>query len=161
MPAQLLERLNRFLDQQHATTIMALENVPRIDNPPLPPPPANPQNTAVHAAVNTVLHWPRGGFGNRIADVQCVMIYETSGSPSYASANNFVDRFSCRNQELKWRPGPPATPHLGRWVDDRGIGPQYYVDPWNRLYADWSAKPRGRSARDVARRDDESFCARY
>jgi hypothetical protein len=124
MPTQLRMRLNRFLDQQHATAVMAAENAPRIDNPPPPPPPATLDNPPDQ---NTRPHWPRGSFGNQIANVQCVMIHETSGWPSYASANSFQNLFLCLDLTYTF---VAATPHRpARWSDRRGVGPQYFVDP--------------------------------
>jgi hypothetical protein len=130
MPAQLLARLNRYLDPQHARTVNAREADPRVDNPAPPPPPATADNPP---APNVAPHWP-GGFGNAMANVQCVMIHETSGWPSYASAGNFKDRFLSLQLEYKFIPAVPATPTTplkpAKWITPkRGIGPQYFVDP--------------------------------
>ena len=52
------------------------------------------------------------------------MIHETSGWPSYASSNSFRNLFRSIDY-LDWS-GQPVT---GHWVDKRGYGPQYFVDP--------------------------------
>src|SRR5438128_199080 len=122
MPAQLLSRLNRFLDAQHARTINALENVPRIDvlGPVPTQDPAKPNNPAS----NIRPHWPGGSgrFGAVMSNIQSVMIHETSGWPSYLSALNFRQLYSSLDY-LAWVQNPP------HWIDRRGIGPQYFVEP--------------------------------
>lgn len=124
MPSQLVRRLSRFLDQQPAQRVInPLENVPRVDNPPIPP---MPQSQANKPAQNTNPHWP-GGFGNQINNVQSVIIHETSGWPSYASANNFQGIFRCLNLTFAWK--APTQTKPGHWTDNRGIGPQYFVEP--------------------------------
>lgn len=51
MPAQLLSRLNRFPDSHQATTINALENVPRVDF--MGPPPVQNEAQPDKPASNT------------------------------------------------------------------------------------------------------------
>ena len=92
LPAQLVNRLSRFLDHQIANDIM-----------PLAPPSCattcsvlcRPNNPAQpnEPAPNTRPHWPTGNpqFGDPFPRVFSVMIHETSGWPSYASSNNFRD----------------------------------------------------------------------
>lgn len=118
MPTQLRTRLSRFLDPQHARAINLLEPTLREDVLG-PVPPANPAQPNEPAA-NTAAHWPVGTFGNVMAAVQFVMIHETSGWPSYASAANFRQLFSSLHS---WAWEAP------RWKDRRGYGPQYFVDP--------------------------------
>jgi hypothetical protein len=129
MPAQLLHRLNRFLDDQTVRNqIMNLERTRRADVLSPPPPPA-PQN------VNTRPHWPAGNFGSAMGQIHCIVIHETSGVPSYSAINTFVDRYTCMGNEA-----PPRS-------KDRGIGPQYFVEPNGTVYtlignARFSGNPR-------------------
>ena len=104
MPSQLLQRLNRFLDQQTVRpNIMALEPVPRVDQ--FAPPPASQTQ-------NIRPHWPANRtFGSAMRNIQCVMIHETSGAPTYSAFQTFVERYNCTTN------------------DDRGIGPQYFIEP--------------------------------
>jgi hypothetical protein len=102
VPSQLLQRLNRFLDQQKAQQIMALEAVPRVDH--TDPHSASPTQ-------NLTPHWPAGQFGDVMGTIQCIVIHETSGTPSYAGNQTFVGRYTC-------------TVNV-----DRGIGPQYFIEP--------------------------------
>jgi hypothetical protein len=103
MPAQLLTRLNRFLNQQEARQIMNLEAVPRVDH--AAPPPASPNQ-------NITPHWPNDmTFGREMGTIQCIVIHETSGWPTYAGNQTFMDRYTCAVNV------------------DRGIGPQYFVEP--------------------------------
>lgn len=105
MPSQLLQRLNKFLDQQKATQIMALQNVARVDH--FAPPPASQTQ-------NITPHWPAGGggvWGSVMTHVQCVIIHETSGIPAYSAVETFVGRYTCMVNQ------------------DRGIGPQYFIEP--------------------------------
>lgn len=125
MPSQLLNRLDRFRDQQVALDVMALEALPRNDVLGPPPPvqdPAKPNKPAP----NTRAHWPAGDWGAAITTVQSVVIQETSGWPSYASAGNFYDLYRCLN-ELAWN--EPSKKKPGRRTHRRGIGPQYFVEP--------------------------------
>jgi hypothetical protein len=96
MPSQLLERLNRFLNQQDAQQIMGLATV-RVNQHP---PPA----------------WPKTPFGNPMGTIQFIVIHETSGWPTYAGHLTFVGRFTCMVNT------------------DRGIGPQYFVEPNGTIY---------------------------
>jgi hypothetical protein len=130
MPSQLLNRLSRCLDQRPADNVLnPLEAVARVNNPALPAP---PQTQANPPQQNTNPHWP-GGFGVRLTNVQSVVIHETSGWPSYASSDNFENRYRCLHLQFEWKPPvPPKPPKPGKpghWADDRGIGPQYFVDP--------------------------------
>ncbi|HEX9359344.1 MAG TPA: hypothetical protein VF933_36725 [Streptosporangiaceae bacterium] len=119
MPAQLLARLNRYLDVQQAQIINALEPLARNDvTVPAPPDPDKPGEPPR----NTRPHWPAGTFGDVMASVECVVIHETSGWPSYQSAPNFRQLY--RSLDSHAFGGSP--PH---WTDRRGIGPQYFVDP--------------------------------
>jgi hypothetical protein len=104
VPSQLLQRLNRFLDQQTVRpNIMALEPVPRVDQ--FAPPPASQTQ-------NIRPHWPANRtFGSVMRNIQCVMIHETSGAPTYSAFQTFVQRYNCTTN------------------DDRGIGPQYFIEP--------------------------------
>lgn len=102
MPSELLQRLNRFLDQNKAQQIMALEAVPRVDH-------TNPHSTT--PTQNLTPHWPAGQFGGAMGTVQCIMVHETSGTPSYAGNETFMGRYSCTVNQ------------------DRGIGPQYFIEP--------------------------------
>ncbi len=94
MPSELLNRLQPFLRVSTAHSVMNAE--PNAANQPT--------------------HWPfspngvRSNFGDVMATVHSIVIHETSGWPSYQSANNFVDRYTCR---------------VAR---NQGIGPQFYVD---------------------------------
>ena len=88
MPSQLLNRLNPYFDQNPAARVMAAQ-----------------------AGVAPAPHWVSRRWGVVMNAIQSVMIHETSGWPSYASAPNFVDQFTCRV------------------ADDQGIGPQLFVDP--------------------------------
>lgn len=56
-------------------------------------------------------HWPAGVFGDPMGAIQCIMIHETSGTPSYAGNETFVGRYSCTVTQ------------------DLGIGPQYFIEP--------------------------------
>ena len=105
MPSQLLQRLDRFLDQQKAQQIMALETVPKVDHPAPPP------------AQNTVPHWPAGRFGSVMGTIQCVVIHETSGTPSYAGTETFMARYTSMTNV------------------DRAIGPQYFVETNGTAFA--------------------------
>jgi hypothetical protein len=130
VPAQLLQRLNRFLDQQTARDIMALAprpgDVHARDDLLGPPPVPNPRrpNEPRH---NTRPHWPGGSFGAEIlaTNVQSVIIHETSGWPSHASSKNFRNLFRCID-DLSWV--DPTPRRAGRWINRRGIGPQYFVE---------------------------------
>lgn len=103
---------------------MTLALAPRNDVPG-PPPAPDPLHPG-KPPPNTRAHWPNGvpQFGDPIARVQSVMIHETSGWPSYASSGSFQSLFKSLNS-LDWV-GPNVT---GHWVDKRGIGPQYFVEP--------------------------------
>ena len=125
MPAQLLQRLRRFLDPQHARDVNSHAGTARVDVPAHPV----PATAAVQPARNSNSHWPLGRFGNVIADVQSVMIHETSGWPSYASAAKFEQRFLSTNDPV-WQFKAATATERARWVDKaRGIGPQFFVDP--------------------------------
>jgi hypothetical protein len=121
MPSQLLQRLNRFLEQQQPRqTIMSLETVPRADH--FAPPPASQTQ-------NITPHWPGRPFGDPIPTVQCIVIHETSGWPTYAGEETFVVRYTCKVNS------------------DRGIGPQYFVEPNGTAYTligdhDFAGDPR-------------------
>jgi hypothetical protein len=87
VPSKLLDRLNQFLDESRSVTVMQAQ-----------PPSAAPQP-----------HWPGQGFGAALpANPQSIVIHETSGYPTYAAADSFVNRYTSRAREA-------------------GIGPQYYV----------------------------------
>jgi N-acetylmuramoyl-L-alanine amidase len=88
MPSQLLNRLNPFYDQTPASRVMAA------------------QNGAAPAP-----HWASRTWGAAMNPIQTIMIHETSGWPSFASAPNFVDQYTCRV------------------AVNQGIGPQFFVDP--------------------------------
>lgn len=81
---------------------MALEAVPRVDH-------TNPHSTT--PTQNLTPHWPAGQFGGAMGTVQCIMVHETSGTPSYAGNETFMGRYSCTVNQ------------------DRGIGPQYFIEP--------------------------------
>ena len=104
---------------------MALEPQPRADTLDPTPPPPDP-NKPNRPRENIRPHWPAGVplFGQVIANVQSVIIHETSGWPSYASSGSFRNLFRTIDY-LAWI-GAPVT---GHWKDRRGIGPQYFVDP--------------------------------
>jgi hypothetical protein len=130
VPAELLQRLRRFLDQRIAGRVMGLEGVQRVDHPPPPP---MPQNAATPPAPNTVPHWPAGDgghWGDRIHTVQSIVIHETSGWPSYASANHFESLYGSQDLTFKFitPPPPPANQFPPFWADNRGFGPQYFVE---------------------------------
>ena len=83
---------------------------------------------------------------NNISGVNTISIHETSGWPSYASANNMVTEFLSL-PENEWIPAKGTKP--AHWVthDSRGIGPQYYVDGNGTVFAligefDFGAEPR-------------------
>ncbi len=122
MPSELVNRLRRYLDQHVASDVMAIENEPRQDQPN--PNPASPQAAKPHA--NTHAHWPLwhgNSFGIAFPHPpQSVVIHETSGWPSYASANRFSELYRCIDT---WE----LNDGDHRWYDKRGIGPQYFVDP--------------------------------
>ena len=94
MPSELLNRLQPFLRVSTADRVMNAE--PNAANQPT--------------------HWPfypngaRSNFGDVMETVHSIVIHETSGWPSYQSANNFVDQYTCRVAERQ------------------GLGPQFYVD---------------------------------
>jgi len=46
-----------------------------------------------------------------MTNIQCTVIHETSGVPSYSGSDSFESRFSCMVNT------------------DHGIGPQYFVEP--------------------------------
>lgn len=120
MPSQLLQRLRRFLDQTNAQQIMNLETVARKDHfAPLP----------ASQTQNITPHWPKRNFGDLLSTVQCIVIHETSGWPTYAGNKTFVDRFTCVVNS------------------DRGIGPQYFVEPNGTAFTligdqDFAGSPR-------------------
>ncbi|MEO8628500.1 MAG: hypothetical protein ABI612_10430, partial [Betaproteobacteria bacterium] len=122
MPSQLLERLRFFLDQTVAGNVMGWHAVNRVD---VPAPPA-PPTAAVQPRPNTVPHWPAGDFGHwgdEIRNVQSIVIHETSGWPSYDSANRFQSLYACQDLTFKFT----TVPHP-QWQDNRGVGPQYFVE---------------------------------
>ncbi|MGH9888357.1 MAG: peptidoglycan recognition protein family protein, partial [bacterium] len=89
---------------------MSLETVPRVDT-------TNPH--AADPTANTTPHWTAGGgrtFGSVMGTIQCIMIHETSGWPTYAGNKTFTDRYSCMVNA------------------DRGIGPQYFVETNGTAY---------------------------
>jgi len=93
VPSKLLDRLNQFYDESPAVTVMQARN-----NPPAQP------------------HWPGQGFGGQMpANPQSIIIHETSGYPTYASASSFVERYTSR-------------------AGDPGIGPQFYVSGNGTVY---------------------------
>jgi hypothetical protein len=58
-------------------------------------------------------HWPGGdlaNFGNQISTLHSIMIHGTGGWPSYESANNMVNQYTCQVAE------------------NQGIGPSYCID---------------------------------
>ncbi|MEP6732765.1 MAG: hypothetical protein ABJE10_19125 [bacterium] len=118
MPSQLLAPLKRFLDQQFRLAVM---NV-RYQADQLGPVPVQDPAHPGKPRSNIVPHWPPPTWGDVIGSVQSFIIHGTSGWPSYQSANNFGDLFRSLNY-LDWSSG------LQRWIDKRGIGPQYFVDP--------------------------------
>ena len=84
MPSKLLDRLNEFLDEDPAINhVMPLEGHPTPTE-----------------------HWPGGSFGHTLTTVQSIVIHETTGYPTYQSANGFIDRYTHGD----------------------GIGPQFYID---------------------------------
>ncbi|MEP7153157.1 MAG: hypothetical protein ABI856_15735, partial [Nitrospira sp.] len=126
MPAQLFARLNRYLIPNEARTINALEPVARNVMPgDLVPAPLNPAQPG-EPARNTRAHWPAGTFGAVMPTVQCVVIHETSGWPSYQSAANFRQLYSSLDSHA-WVDQTRRVP--AHWIDRRGFGPQYFVDP--------------------------------
>ena len=93
MPSELLNRLQRFLRVNTARSVM---------------------NARLNAEAQPT-HWPflnhvRTNFGDVMAAVHSIVIHETTGWPSYQSANNFVDQYTSRT------------------AVNQGIGPQFYVD---------------------------------
>ncbi|MEO8620017.1 MAG: hypothetical protein ABI625_03055 [bacterium] len=114
MPSELLDRLRRFLDQTLAPPIMHLEPVARVDHFAAPPHTDPLQNTTPHWAAGV-----GGTWGNAMPTIQSIMIHETSGSPTYAGNETFVGRFTCMVRDD---------------VDNRGIGPQYFVEPNGTCY---------------------------
>jgi hypothetical protein len=56
--------------------------------------------------------------------IQFIVIHETSGWPSYGGYQTFLARFTCMENEIQ-------NPHQ---KDDRGIGPQYFVEPNGTIY---------------------------
>src|ERR1051325_2757835 len=118
MPSKLLTRLHRFLDEQIAHDIMALEHTLRVDV--LGPAPVQDPAKPGKPRPNINPHWRAGDFGAVMGTVQCVVIHETSGWPSYASAGNFRQLYRSLDS-LNWNP-----PH---WQDRSGIGPQYFIEP--------------------------------
>lgn len=68
------------------------------------------------AAVTAARHWPAGQFGNLIGTIQCIVIHETSGTPTYAGVNTFINRYTC------------AVP------TDQAIGSQYFVESNGTAY---------------------------
>jgi hypothetical protein len=81
MPSQLLRLLADFYDEDPARRLMAAS-----------------------------AHWQQG-VGAQMNTVQTIMIHETSGWPSFASAGNFIQRFTSAAS------------------DHPGIGPQFFMDP--------------------------------
>jgi hypothetical protein len=111
MPSELLQRLSRFLDQTNALAIMNLEMVLRVDHHA--PPPAS-------QILNDRPHWPGRPFGDAMGTIQCIVIHETSGWPTYAGSETFVTRFTCHEKD-------PAQ--FQQESGNRGVGPQYFVEP--------------------------------
>jgi hypothetical protein len=112
MPSQLLERFRRFLNQDIARQIMNLRTRPHTDDwgpPDTPKPPSK-------NARNRTPHWPDGRWGREMGTIQSIVIHETSGTPSYGGKDTFIGRYSC-------------TVH-----EDRGFGPQYFVEPNGTIY---------------------------
>jgi hypothetical protein len=149
MPRQLLNRLKRFLDQDIAVRVMALEGVVRADDHvPPPPPPDAPDPPDPPIVRNTVAHWPAGDngqFGSQINNLQSIVIHETSGWPSYASANNMEGIHNCLHLEYKWK--TPAAPGVPHWEDNRGVGSQYFIEPNGTIFTligehDFAGDPR-------------------
>ncbi len=106
------------------------QNDPRVDH--LGPPPAQDPAKPNKPGTNTNPHWKQNSaFGNTIAHPQTVIIHETTGWPSSASVDNFVQRFLCLEYEIYWIPaktGPPPIPAHWDAQIGRAIGPQFYVD---------------------------------
>jgi hypothetical protein len=92
LPSELQNRLQPYLHSDKRRTVMDAEPRPRNGAAP---------------------HWPGGdlaNFGDRIDTLHSIVIHGTGGWPSLDSANNMVDRFTCR---------------VAR---DQGIGPSFCVD---------------------------------
>jgi hypothetical protein len=93
--------------------------------------------------MNTTPHWPAGAFGSVMSPIQCIVIHETSGVPSYSGINTFVDRYTCMGVEAD--PCPSGNPH--KCDSNRGVGPQYFVEPNGTVYtlignANFTGDPR-------------------
>ena len=128
MPSQLQRRLERLLDPSVARSINALSGVPRTDTPAAPTP-AQLLDLTKQPATNTHRHWPDATFGTQLYDLQSVMIHGTSGWPSYASADNFRVTYDS-TAEYDQSSNPLPT----HWHSNRGIGPQYFVEPNGTIY---------------------------
>jgi hypothetical protein len=128
MPSQLKRRLERFLDASIASAVNRVRTEPPTEtvNPPTP---AERLDHAHKPLRNTHTHWLGGSFGQDMARIQSIMIHGTSGWPSYASAENFKERYQCIDG-WDWADFP-RPPH---WKNDHGVGPQYFVDPEGTIY---------------------------
>jgi hypothetical protein len=117
MPSHLLERLRRFLNQDIARDTMALRGAAHTDHwVPAPAPGAAMSPNAV----NDHPHWPDEGWGAEMRAVQSIMIHETSGPPTYGGKETFSTRYACT---VPWRERK-----------NRGLGPQYFVEPNGTAY---------------------------
>ena len=173
MPSQLLEKLRKFFDQGLATPnansthprdqVMALQTANRTVER-LGPAPAHPAHPG-EPGTNVNPHWVNSAnWGsamvqntvaklgtNLVSGVNTITIHETSGWPTYASAQNMVSEFLCLTDETVWvaakaavpavppphpKPAQPAVPaHWTTNQGSRGIGPQYYVDANGTVFA--------------------------
>ena len=67
-----------------------------------------------NAAPHTTPHWPGGNFGHAISTVNCVVLHETTGRPTYAYVNTMKQAYT--------NPGGD------------GVGPQLYVSGSGAVY---------------------------
>jgi hypothetical protein len=127
MPSQLQRRLARFLDATVARDVNGHENSPHVDSVAAPTV-AQLLDHAVKPPHNTNRHWPGGVFGQAMNGVQSIMIHGTSGWPSYASADNFRERYECV-EDWGW------SDNQARWTNSHAIGTQYFIDPNGTIFA--------------------------
>jgi len=128
MPSQLQRRLARFLDTSVAHDVNGHEHDLRVDNVPAPTQAELVDHTTPPRR-NTNPHWAGVPFGQEMQGIQSIMIHGTSGWPSYASADNFRQRYECID-EWEWNDGV-APAH---WANSHAIGPQYFVDPNGTIF---------------------------
>src|SRR5262245_58411739 len=127
MPSQLQRRLARFLDSTVARDVNGHENDPHVNSVPAPTA-AQLVDHSVKPPHNTNRHWAGCVFGQAMTGVQSIMIHGTSGWPSYASADNFRERYECV-EDWGW------NDNLGRWTNSHAIGTQYFIDPNGTIFA--------------------------